>query len=327
LAIKIANALLAIIGGIGGAMLLYWLLNKLAESLPGRWEDRIKPWMFAGPAILAIGAYLIYPAIQTLQYSFANEDSTAYVGFKNYTSLLTDPSFLQVLFNNLLWIIVVPAITVVLGLGVAVLADRLRPRGEKLSKTFIFLPMAISMVGAATIWRSIYEYQPAGAPQTGLLNAIFGLFDKGPFFWYSIDTLHFNSLLLMIILIWTQVGYSMVLLSAAIKGVPEDTIEAGRIDGAGERRIFFSIVVPQIWPTVITVFITVLIGVMKVFDVVYVTTNGAFNTDVIGRRFFDEMFTQGNNGYASAIVVILMIAIIPILIYQVRHFRAEEASR
>jgi len=327
LAIKTANALLAIIGGIGGAMLLYWLLNKLAESLPGRWEDRVKPWMFAGPAILAIGAYLIYPAIVTLQYSFANEDSTAYVGFQNYTSLLTDTSFLQVLFNNLLWIIVVPATTVVLGLGVAVLADRLRPGGEKLAKTLIFLPMAISMVGAATIWRSIYEYQPSGAPQTGLLNAIFGLFDKGPFFWYSIDTLHFNSLLLMIILIWTQVGYSMVLLSSAIKGVPEDTVEAGRIDGAGERRIFFSIVVPQIWPTVITVFITVLIGVMKVFDVVYVTTNGAYNTDVIGRRFFDEMFTQGNNGYASAIVVILMIAIIPILIYQVRHFRAEEANR
>ena len=327
MAIKIANALLAIIGGIGGAMLLYWLLNKLAESLPGRWEDRVKPWMFAGPAILAIGAYLIYPAVVTLVYSFQNEDNTAWVGVKNYTSLLTDPSFLQVLFNNLLWIIVVPAATVVLGLGVAVLADRLRPQGEKLSKTFIFLPMAISMVAAATIWRSIYEYQPAGAPQTGLLNAIFGLFNKGPFFWYSIDTLHFNSLLLMIILIWTQVGYSMVLLSSAIKGVPEDTVEAGRIDGAGERRIFFSIVVPQIWPTVITVFITVLIGVMKVFDVVYVTTNGAFNTDVIGRRFYDEMFTQGNNGYASAIVVILMIAIIPILTYQVRHSRAKEANR
>ena len=207
MAIKIANALLAIIGGIGGAMLLYWLLNKLAESLPGRWEDRVKPWMFAGPAILAIGVYLIYPAIVTLQYSFANEDSTAYVGFKNYTSLLTDPSFLQVLFNNLLWIIIVPATTVALGLGVAVLADRLRPRGEKLSKTFIFLPMAISMVGAATIWRSIYEYQAGRRRRRpGLLNAIFGLFDKGPFFWYSIDTLHVNSLFLMIILIWTQVG-------------------------------------------------------------------------------------------------------------------------
>ena len=325
--IKIANAVLAVIGGIGGAMILFWLLNKLAESLKGRWEDRVKPWMFAGPAILAIGVYLIYPAIQTLQFSFANEDSTAYVGFKNYQDLLTDSTFLLVLLNNLLWIIIVPATTVALGLGVAVLADRLNPRGEKLAKTFIFMPMAISMVGAATIWRSIYEYKPAGTPQTGLLNAIVGLFDKGPVFWYGQDTLHVNSLFLMVILIWTQVGYSMVLLSSAIKGVPEDTVEAGRIDGAGERRIFFSIVVPQIWPTVITVFITVLIGVMKVFDVVYVTTNGAFNTDVIGRRFFDEMFTQGNNGYASAIVVILMIAIIPILIYQVRHFRAEEANR
>ena len=327
MALKIANAVIAIIGGIGGAMLLFWLLNKLAESLKGRWEDRVKPWMFAGPAILAIGVFLIYPAINTLQLSFANEDSTAYVGFKNYTNLLTDASFLQVLFNNLLWIIIVPATTVALGLGVAVLADRLNPRGEKLAKTFIFMPMAISMVGAATIWRSIYEYKPAGTPQTGLLNAIVGLFDKGPVFWYGQDTLHVNSLFLMVILIWTQVGYSMVLLSSAIKGVPEDTVEAGRIDGAGERRIFFSIVVPQIWPTVITVFITVLIGVMKVFDVVYVTTNGAYNTDVIGRRFYDEMFTQGNNGYASAIVVILMIAIIPILIYQVRHFRAEEANR
>lgn len=327
MAIKIANAVIAIIGGIGGAIIIFWILNKLAESLKGRWEDRVKPWMFAGPAILAIAVYLIYPAIVTIQYSFANEDSTAYVGFKNYADLLTDNTFLQVLLNNVLWIIIVPALTVVLGLGVAVLADRLRARGEKATKTFIFLPMAISMVGAATIWRTVYDYQPAGAPQTGILNAILGFFGKDPVFWYGQSTLHLNSLLLMIILIWTQVGYSMVLLSAAIKGVPEDTVEAGRIDGAGERRIFFSIIVPQIWPTVITVFITVLIGVMKVFDVVYVTTNGAYNTDVIGRRFYDELYTQGNNGYASAIVVILLIAVIPVLIYQVRHFKAEEAAR
>lgn len=327
MAIKVLNAVIAILGGIGGAIIIFWILNKLAESLKGRWEDRVKPWMFAGPAILAIAVYLIYPAIVTIQYSFANEDSTAYVGFKNYTDVLTDKTFLQVLFNNVLWIIIVPALTVVLGLGVAVLADRLRPRGEKSAKTFIFLPMAISMVGAATIWRTIYDFQPEGSPQTGLLNAILGFFNKSPVFWYGTDTLHLNSLLLMVILIWTQVGYSMVLLSAAIKGVPEDTVEAGRIDGAGERRIFFSIIIPQIWPTVITVFITVLIGVMKVFDVVYVTTNGAYNTDVIARRFYDELYTQGNNGYAAAIVVILLIAVIPILIYQVRHFKAEEAAR
>lgn len=327
MAIKIVNAVIAILGGIGGAIIIFWILNKLAESLKGRWEDRVKPWMFAGPAILAIAVYLIYPAIVTIQYSFANDDSTAYVGFKNYVDVLTDSTFLKVILNNVLWIIIVPALTVVLGLGVAVLADRLRARGEKTTKTFIFLPMAISMVGAATIWRTVYDYQPAGAPQTGILNAILGFFGKEPVFWYGQSTLHLNSLLLMIILIWTQVGYSMVLLSAAIKGVPEDTVEAGRIDGAGERRIFFSIIVPQIWPTVITVFITVLIGVMKVFDVVYVTTNGAYDTDVIVRRFYDELYTQGNNGIASAIVVLLLLAVIPILIYQVRHFRAEEAAR
>ena len=301
------NAVIAIVGGIGGAIIIFWILNKLAESLKGRWEDRVKPWMFAGPAILAIAVYLIYPAIVTVQYSFANEDSTAYVGVENYTDLLTDSSFLSVLFNNVLWIVIVPAATVVLGLGVAVLADRLRPKGEKTTKTFIFLPMAISMVGAATIWGTMYEFQPEGSPQTGLLNAILGFFNRDPVFWYGTDDLHLNSLLLMIILIWTQVGYSMVLLSAAIKSVPEDTVESG--------------------PTVLPVFITVLIGVRKVFDVVYVTTNGAYNTDVIGRRFYDELYTQGNNGYASAIVVILMIAIIPVLIYQVRHFRAEEAAR
>lgn len=327
MALKILNALIAIVGGIGGAMLLFWILNKLSESLKGKWEDRVKPWAFAGPAILAIAVYLIYPALVTIQYSLANADSTGYVGFKNYTDLLTESEFLQVLLNNLLWILIVPAAVVVLGLGVAVLADRLRPRGEKLSKTIIFLPMAISMVGAATIWRAIYDYQPVGESQTGLLNGIVQLFGKDPVSWYQLDTLHFNSILLMIILTWTQVGYAMVLLSAAIKSVPEDTIEAGRIDGAGERKIFFSIVVPQIWGTVITVFITVLIGVMKVFDVVYVTTNGAFNTDVVGRRFYNEMFTVRNGGYAAAIVVLLMVAITPVLVYQVRQFRREEANR
>lgn len=327
MAVKILNAVIAIIGGIGGAMILFWILNKLAESLKGRWEDRVKPWVFAGPAILAIGVYLIYPAVTTIQLSFANDQTTAYVGIQNYIDLLSDKTFLQALINNLLWIIIVPALVVALGLGVAVLADRLNPRGEKFSKTLIFLPMAISMVGAATIWNFVYQYQPAGAPQTGLFNAIAGLFGQGPIAWLQTSTLHLNSLLLMVILIWTQVGYAMVLLSAAIKAVPDDTVEAGRIDGAGERRIFFAIVVPQIWGTVVTVFITVLIGVMKVFDIIYVLTNGAFNSDVIGRRFYQELFTNRNNGYAATIVVILMVAVIPVLVYQVRQFRVQEATR
>jgi alpha-glucoside transport system permease protein len=325
--IRLINALLAIVGGVGAALLLYWILNKLVEMLPTTWEERLKPWVFIGPAVAAIGLFLVYPAIRTFILSFANAQSTAWVGTENYTDLLGSSDFRQTLYNTLLWIAVVPAVTVALGLGVAVLADRLGPQSEKLSKSIIFLPMAISGVGQATIWRFIYEARPEGEAQIGLQNAVWTALGFDPVAWLQVDTLRLNSLLLMIILIWAQVGFSMVLLSAAVKGVPIDTVEAARIDGANERQIFFRVIVPQIWATVITVFITVLISVMKIFDVVYVMTNGNFNTDVIAVRFFNELFRNGNNGRASAIVVMLMIAVLPVIIYQVRHFRAEEAAR
>jgi alpha-glucoside transport system permease protein len=325
--IRLINALLAIVGGVGAALLLYWILNKLVEMLPTTWEERLKPWVFIGPAVAAIGLFLVYPAIRTFILSFANAQSTAWVGTENYTDLLGSSDFRQTLYNTLLWIAVVPAVTVALGLGVAVLADRLGPQSEKLSKSIIFLPMAISGVGQATIWRFIYEARPEGEAQIGLQNAVWTALGFDPVAWLQVDTLRLNSLLLMIILIWAQVGFSMVLLSAAVKGVPIDTLEAARIDGANERQIFFRVIVPQIWATVITVFITVLISVMKIFDVVYVMTNGNFNTDVIAVRFFNELFRNGNNGRASAIVVMLMIAVLPVIIYQVRHFRAEEAAR
>jgi alpha-glucoside transport system permease protein len=325
--IRLINALLAIVGGVGAALLLYWILNKLVEMLPTTWEERLKPWVFIGPAVAAIGLFLVYPAIRTFILSFANAQSTAWVGTENYTDLLGSSDFRQTLYNTLLWIAVVPAVTVALGLGVAVLADRLGPQSEKLSKSIIFLPMAISGVGQATIWRFIYEARPEGEAQIGLQNAVWTALGFDPVAWLQVDTARLNSLLLMIILIWAQVGFSMVLLSAAVKGVPIDTLEAARIDGANERQIFFRVIVPQIWATVITVFITVLISVMKIFDVVYVMTNGNFNTDVIAVRFFNELFRNGNNGRASAIVVMLMIAVLPVIIYQVRHFRAEEAAR
>ena len=325
--IRVINALLAIVGGVGGALLLFYLLNMLVEALPQKWEERLKPYVFILPAIAAIGLFLVYPAIRTFILSFANAQSTAWVGLENYTDLLGSEAFRQTLYNTLLWIAIVPAVTVALGLGVAVLADRLGPQSEKLSKSIIFLPMAISGVGQATIWRFIYEARPEGEPQIGLQNAVWTALGFDPVAWLQVSTLHFNSFLLMIILIWAQVGFSMVLLSAAVKGVPVDTLEAARIDGANERQIFFRVIVPQIWATVITVFITVLISVMKIFDVVYVMTNGNFNTDVIAVNFFNELFRNGNNGRASAIVVMLMIAVLPVIIYQVRHFRAEEAAR
>lgn len=325
--VRVINALLAIAGGVAGALALYWVLNFLAERLPGKWEDRLKPYLYILPAVAAIGLFLIYPAVQTVVYSFADQNSTSWVGLENYTDLLGQRDFQITLINTLLWIIVAPTMVVALGLAVAVLADRLGARGERLSKTIIFLPMAISGVAAAAIWRFVYEVRPAGETQIGLQNAIVTGLGFDPIAWLQQDSAKLNTFLLMIILIWGQTGFAMVLLSAAIKGVPEETLEAARIDGANERQAFFRVVVPQIWGSVITVFITVLIGVMKIFDQVYVMTGGNFNTNVIAVRFFNELITNGDAGKAAAIVVMLIIAVIPVMIYQVRNFRAEEAAR
>jgi len=287
----------------------------------------LKPYAYILPAVAAIGLFLIYPAVRTIMLSFANADGTAWVGMKNYTDLLGQQDFRITMLNTVLWIVIVPTVVVALGLLVAVLADRLSTRGERLSKTLIFLPMAISGVASAAIWRFVYEVRPKGETQIGLQNAIVTALGFDPVARLQVDTFKLNSLLLMIILIWAQAGFAMVLLSAAIKGVPEETIEAARIDGSTERKMFFRVVVPQIWGTVITVFITVLIGVMKIFDVVYVMTGGNFNTNVVAVRFFQELITNGNSGRAAAIVVMLMIAIIPIMVYQVRQYRAQEAAR
>jgi alpha-glucoside transport system permease protein len=323
---KLVQAAVAIAAGVGGAMALFYFLNMTVEGLPQRVESRLKPYVFVLPAVAFIGLFLIYPTVQTIVYSFADDESEAWVGFQNYQDILGDPDFRETLFNNFLWILIVPAVTVTLGLLVAVLADKLSDSWEKTSKSVIFLPMAISFVGAATIWRFVYDSK-VGDTQIGLQNGIVTALGFDPVSWLQLDTFSVNDLLLMVILVWLQVGFSMVLLSAAIKSVPEETLEAARIDGASEVQTFFQVVVPQIRGTLITVFITVLILVMKVFDVVYVMTGGDFGTNVIGLEFFLQIFQFGNNGIAAAIVVLLMLAVIPVLIYQVRHFREEEATR
>jgi alpha-glucoside transport system permease protein len=325
--IKILNALIAVLAGVGGAIIIFFLLNKLAEVLPGRWEERVKPYLLLLPALAAITLYLIYPTVQTVIYSFANATSTAFVGFSNYGDLLTSSAFQNTLFNTLLWILIVPAGTIVLGLLIATLADRLRPRGEKAAKTLIFLPMAIGAVGAGAIWKFVYSANPANQKQIGLLNGIVTGLGGQPVNWLQLSTGRLNSILLMVMLLWAQAGFAMVLLSAAIKGVPTETLEAARLDGAGEGAIFFRIVVPQIRTTLITVFITVLIGVLKTFDIVYVMTNGLYNTNVVAVDFYNQLFTNSNAGYAAAIVVMLMIVVIPVMTYQIRQFRAEEAAR
>ncbi|WP_084253111.1 carbohydrate ABC transporter permease [Devriesea agamarum] len=324
---RILMGAIALVAGVGGAMVFFRFLNLAIEGLPSRLSEGLIPYAFLLPGFSLMALMLIYPTIQTIVYSFANDDSTAWVGFENYRTIFQSGEFWQSIFNNVLWILIVPFVTVAFGLAVAVMADKLSPRGEKIAKSTIFLPMAISFVGASTIWSLVYAYNNPGDSQTGLLNAVWVGLGGDPHTWLSISSGRLNSLFLMIILIWLQTGFAMILLSSAIKGVPEDTIEAGRVDGASDFRIFWQIVLPQIKGTMLAVFITVLILVLKVFDIIYVMTNGRDNTNVIANLFFNKLFASGQAGIASAIVVVLLVAIIPILIYQVKAFRDQEAQR
>jgi alpha-glucoside transport system permease protein len=324
---RIIIGLVALVAGVAGAAFFFYFLNMFVEGLPGRASRGLMPYAYVIPGLAFIGLMLIYPTVQTINYSFANADSDAYVGLQNYKDIFGDSDFRSSIINNLLWLLVVPAITVAFGTLVAVLGDKLGAQAEKIAKSTIFLPMAISFVGASAIWGLVYAYDNPGANQTGLLNAIWTALGGSPQTWLQISDFRLNSFLLMVILIWLQVGFAMILLSSAIKGVPEDTIEAARIDGASEWQIFWRVVIPQVKGTMITVFITVTILVLKVFDIVYVTTNGRFDSNVIANLFFNELFTSRQAGRAAAIVVVLLIAVTPILIYQVRHFRREEMSR
>lgn len=321
---RIFGVIVAVAIGVGGVIALFWALNALVERLPERWEHRLKPYVFIGPAIAVVGLFLVFPAADTIRRSFFGPDSADFVGLRNYTFLYTDQSMRTAIWNNILWIIFVPALSVAIGLAVAVLADKLSPRWENISKSMIFLPMAISFVGASTIWGFIYTWRAPGTPQIGLLNAVWQGLGGTPIPW--LQDPRFNDFALMFIMIWMQAGFAMVLLSAAIKSVPEDTLEAARIDGASELQIFWRVVVPQIKSTIVVVTTTILILVLKVFDIVFVMTNGNYGTEVIANRFIKEMFTFGQFGRASAIVVFLILLCIPFMIINIRRFREQEAN-
>ena len=324
------TALQAVIAGIAITALLYFLLNKLIHQFPERVKRRVEPYIFIGPVLLLIGLFVIWPTLQSIRLSFMEEaidGSTTWVGFQNFRDLFAEDYFFDMIMNNLMWIAIVPILTVVLGLAIAQFANNVGPRQEKIFKSIFFMPMTISFVSAAVIWRYIYAYAPEGNNQVGILNAIWTALGGEPQTWFQIEAFKLNNILLMIILIWLSAGYAMVLLSAAIKSVPEDTLEAGRVDGASTSQIFFKIILPQIWPTAIAVFITVLIGAMKVFDIVLAMTGGNYNTTVLAQTFYLEYFIYGNTGKAMAAVVILILAIVPVMVYQVRHYRKFEAAR
>ena len=327
----------AIVWGVGGVALLYWVFNRLVESLPTQWTERLQPFVFVGPAIAILIWYLTFPVLRTFWLSLFGPNgpprgasflealqSTAFVGLGNYYMLVTERLLQEALRNNLMWIVFGSTMSVVIGLLVAVLADR--SKFEKVSKSLIFLPMAISFVGASVIWNFMYEVRPEGAEQIGVLNAIVVALGGSPHPWDKWTAIApWNNLFLIVIVIWLQAGYTMVLFSAALKGIPEEIQEAARVDGASEIQVFFRIMVPYIMGTIITVWTTVIIFTLKIFDVVWVMTGGQFGTHVIATQFYRQSFTARNSGVGAAVAIVLLITVFPVMLYNLRQFRQTEA--
>lgn len=319
---KVIIALVAIIWGVGGVALLYLVSNWLVEKLSPAWMRRLQPFIFVGPAVAILSWFLAIPAVRTLWFSLHGRDSTEFVGIQNYVDVFTQRTMQLAFRNNLLWILVGATFSVAFGLLIAVLADR--SKFETIAKSLIFMPMAISMVGAGVIWNFIYEVKDKADPQIGLLNAIWVALGNEPQAWTSLVQ-PWNNFFLIIIVIWLQTGFAMVLFSAAIKGIPGELLEAARVDGATEIQTFFRIMIPYIMGTIITVSTTVVIFTLKIFDVVWVMTGGQFGTQVIATQFFREYFTNRNFGYGSTIAIILLIAVIPVMIYNLKQFSDREA--
>jgi alpha-glucoside transport system permease protein len=287
----------------------------------GKSRDKLIAWLWIGPAVAFVVIFLLYPVVDTIRTSFLNFDSSEFVGFDNYRLIFTNRNMLIVLRNNLIWLVLGTILTVTLGLIIAVLVDRVRI--ESIAKAAIFIPMAISFVGAGVIWKFVYDYAASGQ-QIGLLNAIITRFGGQPQAWLIGGG---NNLALIIVYVWMWTGFCMVILSAALKGVPTDVLEAARVDGASEIAIFFRIIVPMISPTIAVVATTMVINLLKIFDIIYVMTGGNFNTNVIALEFYNQLLIFNDSGVSSALAIVLLVAIVPIMIVNIRRFRIQEAQR
>lgn len=407
--------LVTIVIGVGGCVSYFYFSNLFLDKVvfPPRGRDAgrninranmVRPWLFLLPALLALGIYLAYPVFETLRLSLTARvpgGGSRWVGLENYHRMLAEPKFREALRNNMLWLIVVPAASTAFGLLAAQLTDRIR--WGNLAKSLIFMPMAISFVGAAVIWKMVYDTRPVGSEQIGVLNAVWLAFDGGalsvlclkvvpilllavfavgagwlgwsmlrpavaalrgqrasvgvgslllrllagavalwlvfmagrsmfgiagadlpygqPQTWLTIP--FWNSFFLMAVLVWIQTGFAMVILSAALRGVPEDTIEAAIVDGANPFQIFFKIKVPQIMPTIVVVWTTITIVVLKVFDIVFAMTNGQWETQVLANYMYDKLFRANDWGIGSASAMVIMLLVTPILVWNVYNARKE----
>jgi len=325
--------LLLVILGVPAVLVGYIFgAEFLVRRLPDKNRPQVRPWIWVGPALLLVAGFLFIPAVATLIQSFEDNHGN-FVGLQNYADQLGGfpggGAWIAIRNSIIVWLVVYMILVLSFGLIMAVLFDRVGY--ETFVKSLIFMPMAISSVASGVIWKFMYWYQPVGAPQTGTMNAVVTFFHHDPVAWLqdewpnSLSIL--NNLALITVATWGMTGFSMVILSAALKGIPGELLEAARVDGAGEITIFRRVIFPLMMPTIVVVATTLVIFAIKVFDVPYVMTNGLYNTDVLALRMYNLLYLSHNNAAASAVAIVLLIAVVPVLIFNVRQFRAVEARR
>jgi alpha-glucoside transport system permease protein len=319
---RIITAAVAVVG-VPLVLLGYIYLGEwLIDRLPARLQGWIRPYFWALPAVGFATIFMVYPLLRTVVLSFRNGADTEWFGFKNYIYFFTFPDTLTSLRNSLLWLVFYTFFAVTLGLIFAILVDRVRY--ESLAKIAIFLPVPISAVAASIIWKFMLDYQPPGTVQTGTLNALLGVAGRDPVAWLVNSTT--NNAALIFVGIWSITGFCMVIISASLKSISSEVLEAARIDGANEFRIVQLVITPLLWPTITVVGTTMIINALKTFDIVYVLTNGAYDTDVIARQMFFQL-SNAHYGRAAAVGVVLFIAIVPLLVVNIRRFQQQEEQR
>ena len=320
----IAPNLIMLVSGLLAFAAIVFLMFVLAERSSVKAQEWVRYLVFLVPALVLLVIGLIYPAIRTLIMSFMDADSETFVGMDNYVWAFTRPEILQVLGTTAIWVIVAPLASTFIGLVIAYLTDRMKSAAAV--KSLIFMPMAISMVGASIIWKFVYDFEPnLKKADIGLLSAVAKAFGITPPNWLLENPL--NTFLLIVVMIWIQTGFAMVVLSAAMKNIPDEVVEASMLDGATQLKRFVQITVPMIRSSIVVVLTTITIGTLKVFDIVRTMTGGNFQTNVIANEMYSQTFRALNYGTGSALAIILFIGVVPIIWYNIRQLKLDRTER
>jgi alpha-glucoside transport system permease protein len=317
-----ADKFLKMAEAIGLFLAVIALILLIASRFGGRKGDKVVATVFLLPTAALVLVGLVYPALRTIYFSFFDAAGKSFIGLDNYDTIFTSSDQITVLRNTVLWVLVTPFVATAIGLLYAILIDKARI--EAFAKALIFLPMAISFVGASIIWKFVYEFRPeqAGVKQIGLLNQVVVWLGGSPQQWLINSP--WNTFFLIVVMIWIQAGFAMTVLSAAIKAIPEDIVEAARLDGVGALGMFRFVTVPSIRPALIVVLTTIGIGTLKVFDIVRTMVGGQFDTSVVANEFYAQSFRSNNVGLGAALAVLLFVLVLPIVAYNIRQLRASE---